>query len=330
MKFLFLLLLAIPAISLAYNSTPAEECSPIDLRNETLAENRNQQDVAWCYAFTAADMLGHTFDSTERMSAADIAIAYNQTKIAKLVRWVDVSFINRDGVTRASAHQTGFNAVALKKAMENGWCPESVFSSESWVKKTRTADGWKSESQPLAQAFLDIAVLHRKREKLNASNIPYFYSFKNIDAGTFVQILNTKKLPNVYAGLRLAACRDDRRPFDYNWKVKMVVKNPKIFSRISEQLETGRLVGLDYDSRILENRHSRGFKINELHTSSIVGRRWNPEVKSCEYLIRDSYGTKCEYNNYDPSYDCESGNVWLSESQIYTSMTSIVYMLSGK
>lgn len=328
MKFL-LLLLAAPAVSLAFYSTPAEKCTPIDLRNETLAENRNQQDVAWCFAFTAADMLGHTFDSTERMSAADMAIAYNQTKIGKLVRWVDVNFINRDGITRASSHQTGFNAVTLKKAMEHGWCPESVFSSESWIKKTRTASGWKTESLPLDQAFLDIALLHGKREKLTVANIPYYYSFKNIDASTFVQILNTKKLPEVYTGLRLAACRDDRQAFDYNWKVKMVFKNPKIFSRISEQLGTGRLVGLDYDSRILENRHSRGFKINELHTSSIVARRWNPEVKSCEYLIRDSYGTSCE-GKYDPSYDCESGSIWLTESQIYTSMTSIVYMLSGK
>lgn len=329
MKFLALFL-ALPALSYAFDSTSPAACSPIDLRNPIVGENRNQQDVAWCYAFTAADMLAHTFEIDEPISAADVAIGYNQTKIARLVRWVDVNVISRnDGITRASAHQTGFNAVALKKAMERGWCPESIFPSEAWIKKTRTSNGWKEESIPLAQAFLDIAVLHRKREKLTAQNLPYFFTFKNVGAEEFLTVLNTKKLADVYSNLRTAVCRDERREFAYKWGTKMVFKNPKIFARVAEQLEAGKLVGLDYDSRILDDQYSRGVKINRLHTSSIVGRRWNPEKKSCEYLVRDSYGTGCE-GKYDPNYDCENGNIWLSESQIYGSMTSIVYLLSGK
>jgi len=82
---------------------------------------------------------------------------------------------------------------------------------------------------------------------------------------------------------------------------------------------------VDYDARILVNKHHRGISLNELHTSGIVGRRWNSEKKSCEFLIRDSYGEQC--TDYDPSYDCEDGYVWLNELLIYPNLTSIVYLL---
>lgn len=326
----WIVMLAFPAMALAYQPTSEQSCSPIDLRSSQLGDVRNQKDVSWCYAFSASDMLGHAHDTSERVSAADVAIGYNQSALGLFVRWMDVNVINRtDGVRRASAHQTGFNKVALDRAMKAGWCPESVFPSEAWTKKIRVGSRWREESVPLAEAMLDIAVLHRKRKDLTASNIPYYYSFKNVDAGTFVQLLQPKQLAKFYFGLRTTVCRDDRVPFDNHPKVKMVIKNPKVLARISEQLEAGRLVGLDYDSRILKSRTHRGFSIGELHTSPIVGRRWNAERKSCEFLIRNSYGTACS-DRYDPNMDCEEGHLWLDESEIFTSMTSIVYMLSGK
>lgn len=327
-----LILLAVPTIAFgALKKTPEKDCTPIDLRNETLGEVRNQKKVSWCYAFAASDMLGHTFQSQEKMSAADIAIGYNGTKIARLVRWFDANLINRrDQEIQMMAHQTGFNKVALDRAMSNGWCPESVFPSESWVKSTRTASGksaWNNEQVDLRVAMLEIAELHKKRQTLTAENVPFYYSFKNVDAAQFVKLLKNKKLPDFYAGLRQTVCRDDRQPFDRRWKVKMEIKNPKVFSRINAHLNSGRLVGLDYDGTILEDSNYRRMKLGELHTSALVGRRWDPERKSCEFLIRNSYGTECGAR-YDASYKCEDGNIWLDESLIYPTMTSIVYMLS--
>ena len=326
---LFLLGLALPAFAFAYTPTSQQNCTPIDLRNETLASVRNQKNVSWCYAFTAADMLAHTFNQTEKISAADIAIGYNRTKIGLFVRWLDVNLLNRkDPTLRLMPHQTGLNKLALIQSMKDGWCPERVFPSESWTKMLRTKNGWTQLEIPLEQAMLEISAMHDIRKSLTVENIPFYYRFKNVDAHAFVQLLQKKKIASIYSSLREAVCRDDRYAFDYNWKVKMVIKNPKVFNRISEQLENGRLVGLDYDSRILRNSRSRGVKLSELHTSSLVGRRWNQNTSSCEYLIRNSYGDKCE-NRYDQSYECESGNLWLSESSIYKTMTSTVYLLSG-
>ena len=118
---------------------------------------------------------------------------------------------------------------------------------------TRTQDGWIQSQKPLDEAMLEIAALHEIKNSLTTENIPYFYRFKNVDAQGFVRMLQTKNVAGFYSALRETVCRDDRRPTDYRWKVKMVVKNPRVFSRISEQLEMGRLVGLDYDSRILKD-----------------------------------------------------------------------------
>jgi hypothetical protein len=323
---IYLFLLLLPVITSAFAATSQENCTPIDLRNDTLAEVRNQQDVSWCYAFTGADMLGHAFNVSEKISAADIAIGYNETRVGLFVRWLDLNLLKRKNpLTRLMPHQNGFNKVSLINAMKDGMCPERIFPSESWTKVTRTENGETQTQVPLAQAMLEISALHDIKNSLTSENIPFYYSFKNIDAAGFVQLLQNKKIEKFYSSLREAVCRDDRRPFEYNWKVRMVFKNPRIFSRISEQLEMGRLVGLDYDSRILKDASNRGFKLSELHTSPLVGRRWNNSEKTCEYLVRNSYGEDCSVR-YDQSYDCESGNVWLSESKIYTSMTSIVYM----
>ena len=326
----FLIILAFPTLVFAYAPTSQQNCTALDLRNETLGEVRDQHDVSWCYAFTGADMLGHTFNTPEKISAADIAIGYNETRVGRFVRWLDLNLLKRnDSEVRSMPHQNGFNKVSLINAMKDGWCPESVFPSETWTKVSRTLDGWTEAQVPLAQAMIEISALHEIKNSLTSENIPFYYSFKNIDAPAFVELIQNKSMAGFYSTLRTAVCRDNRHAFDYKWKVKMVIKNPRIFSRISEQLETGRLVGLDYDSRILNNSSNHGIKISELHTSSLVGRRWSTSNNTCEYLIRNSYGNDCANSGYDPSYECESGNLWLGESEIYKNMTSIVYMLSG-
>lgn len=325
----FILLLSLPTLVWAYSPTAQNDCSALDLRSTQLNNVRDQKDVSWCYAFTGADMLADTFDTPERISAADVAIGYNQTKFGLITRWLNLNIIGRSKPNIAVlAHQTGFNKFSLEKAMHEGWCPERVFPSEAWTKMTRTQDGWRESQVNLDKAMIEIGALHEARQNISAENLPYYYKFKNVDPEKFVEMLQTKNIANFYSALRENVCRDERQPFNTKWEVKMVVKNPFLFKRVSEQLEMGRLVGLDYDSRLLQDSSYRGLKSVRLHTSSVVGRRWNGQKNSCEFLIRDSHGEKCG-SKYDPSYECDAGNVWIPESLIYPGTVSIVYMLSN-
>jgi hypothetical protein len=310
----WIFLFVIPTFVQAYSPTQESACTSLDLRDETLGEVRNQGQISWCFAFTASDMLSHTFHH-ERISAADVALNYNESLVGRIM-----STVSPNG----SPHETGLTKVALIKAMKDGWCPESVFPSEKWI---RVSNG-KEEEVPMPEAMKEIAGLHKIRKDLTEKNLPFWFKFKNVHPKNFISFLQTKNLRNFYQSLRLTACENDRHEFDSRWKTKMVLRNASVFPRINEQLNLGRMVGLDYDSRILASATHRGVKLSELHTSSIVGRRWNEEKRTCEYLIRNSYGSSCS-SRYDRSYDCQNGQLWLNESQIYGSMTSVVYMLSA-
>ena len=324
MKLLYFALL-IPTLVYSFVPTQRSDCSAIDLRNELLGKVRNQGPIAWCYSFTAADMLSEHYQISERISAADVAIGYNQTNIGLFMRWLDANVISRkDPNIKNEAHQTGFNKKALLSTMKDGWCPESVFPSEKWTKITLTKGNFRTEEVNLKEAMKDIALLFEKRKSLTSENLPFYFQFKNVDANVFLEILDTKFLAGFYFRLREKVCAQDRISFDHSSKVKMSFKSPHIFQSVAEQLEKEKIVGLDYDSRILKDSSSRGFKINQLHTSIILGRRWNSETNSCEYLIRNSWGEDC--GRYDPTYECQEGHVWLGESKIFSSMTSIVYM----
>ncbi len=325
----WLLISFLPTMAFAYYGTPEFQCTSLDLRNETLGNVRNQRDVAWCYGFTAADMLGNTFQTPEKISAAYLSMSYNETKLGQAARWLSLNIIRPTEENRSVAHQTGFNKIALDRAMKTEWCPESILPSEFWTKMTKTEHGWLPSKQPLKESMLDIAALYKNRDELTEENLPYYFAFKNINAGKFLKVLQTKKLDRFYAALSEEICQNDLHEFDKHWKVKMVLRNSRIFNRLNEQLNLGRVVGLDYDSRVLVNLQNPKLSLSELHTSTIVGRRWKAQTQSCQYLVRNSYGSDCT-TRYDAGIECEAGHLWLDESKIYPNMTSIVYMLSPR
>jgi hypothetical protein len=325
----WLFLWALPGLALAgFHRTPENQCAPLDLRNSTLGEVRNQGQLSWCYAFSAADMLGHAFDQKERISAADIALNYNETAAGKFVRWLNFNLLDRKSRSQMSVipHETGFNKVALMAAMQEGYCPESVFPSENWTLVYPGASGLVEKTLPLKVALTEIGKLHQQRARLAPDNLPFYPKLKHLNPKNFSELLKSPSQMLLYRNLRNIVCQKDRMEFSHRWKVKMSLRHPNIFGRINEQLQLGRLVAIDYDARILESQSHQGIKLSELHTTSIVARRWNEQKNSCEYLIRDSHGRQCR--RYDPSYDCENGQVWLDESVLYPSMTSMVYMLS--
>lgn len=323
---IYLFFLALPALASAgFYPTQERDCTPVDVRNEFLGPIRDQKEIAWCYAFTAADMLAHAFKLRSPISAADIAINYNQSALSKLSRWFNPGFTSSlSEEPRFTPQETGFNKIALMREMNSGYCPESVFSSEQWIKVQKADGAWVKSTVPMFEAIENISHLYAKRSNLTSENVPFYFAFKNVDVNTFVHLLHTSKnITRFYSALREKICSQDRTEFPYSLHARMVFRNPWIFERIGGVLESKSIVGLDYDYRILKDRKHRGILFSELHTSSIVGRRWNTQRNKCEYLIRNSYGNQCDY---DPSYGCEGGHVWIDESVIYPNMTSIVYL----
>lgn len=77
------------------------------------------------------------------------------------------------------------------------------------------------------------------------------------------------------------------------------------------------------------------------HVSAVIGRRWNEDSQTCQFLIRNSYGSACmtrlnkqqfsqEEREVNPTYsnfwDCEDGNVWINEEAIYNNISGYSYI----
>ncbi|MBA2405774.1 MAG: hypothetical protein H0V66_13445 [Bdellovibrionales bacterium] len=313
----------------SFQKTSKDSCQPLDLRNETLPTIRDQKKVAWCYAFTAADMLSYTFNLPEMASAADVAINYNDSDLGLFIRWLNQTFGRKpdqgEQETFMMPHQTGFNKIALDRGMRDGYCPERIFPSDSWVKMTREGDKWHESQTDLRSAMVEIFGLIKNQKNLSAKNLPFYFHFKNVEsAEDFYTLIKGQTASSFYSKLRKVVCQHDRIKFPKRFQTMMYVKDPAVFTSMNKQLNRGRLVGIDYDSRILSDRTNASVNLAELHTSSVVGRRWNKTHNECQYLIRDSHGNQCA--RYDTSYECLGGQVWMDESLIYPNLTSLVYI----
>lgn len=310
--------------------TTQSECTSLDLRTSQLHQIRDQKKLSWCYAFTAADMLSYAYDLSEPISAADVAIHYNASDLGLFSRWLRDTFGQKPSQDNQDdfmmPHQTGFNKVALDRAIRDGHCPERVFPSETWVKMTNVHGRWLESKTDLKTAMIDIYSLLKNQAHLTASNIPYYFHFKNVEsAEAFYVLLKGETTSSFYSKLRNQVCRDDRISFSESYKVQMSIKDGAAFATLNRQLNKGRLVGIDYDARVLSDSRNQSIRISELHTSAIVARRWSARDQQCQYLIHDSHGDQC--TRYDASYECLGGQVWIDESKIYNNLLSFVYVM---
>jgi hypothetical protein len=108
---------------------------------------------------------------------------------------------------------------------------------------------------------------------------------------------------------------------------------------IHQQLEMLRPVGVSYDARFLrdpksqyplwhyswENYYIQG-KNRDLHrhASLIVGQRWNRLKHRCEFMLRNSWGSKCNYAN--PLFQgsgCEAGMPFVPERDFETQIYAV-------
>ena len=78
-----------------------------------------------------------------------------------------------------------------------------------------------------------------------------------------------------------------------------------------------------YDVSLLRFPHkSEGLPI---HMSSIVARRFDEGSGSCQYLIRNSWGSSCG-GYYSEKYECKNGHVWVPQKHLTRMVQSITYI----
>lgn len=61
------------------------------------------------------------------------------------------------------------------------------------------------------------------------------------------------------------------------------------------------------------------------HSAVLAGRRWNKELGSCQFLIRNAWRTNCDANFYK-GLECENGQVWVNEESLIKNTLSLTYI----
>jgi hypothetical protein len=312
-----LLFFAVVGMGIVTGEVRAEEvCAPVDLRKVFSMKIRDQQDLSWCYAHTAADYLQFYHRIPEQISAADIAIRYNRRF------WPILLQILKGNEVR----QYGFLRPALWDAMEQGYCPEAAFPSDEWSRVSGSTEAGEVERQPIGAAILQILALHAKVQEgrvRKAGELPYFYEFRGIDKNRFFEILASSERRDLLLNLRDAACEGRRKALPRAvGRISMRPRGASAFERIRGHLESGIPASIDYFDGVLED--STGFKrnLNNIHTSLVVGQRFDASRGECQYLIKNSYGEDC--SEYDPRLTCEAGYLWIGEKALSRALFSYV------
>jgi hypothetical protein len=304
-----------------YRSTPESACTPVDLRDEFPVKMRNQEDISWCYAHAAADLLQFTYRIPEQISAADIAINYAESDISKIITFFKRIF-NADA--RINPPETGFIGRAIRKTLPEGYCPEAFLPSDEWT-RVQSSTG-KKEKVKILDAILDAYAI-QKRIKAGTLSSPEdletFYEFPHIDRTRFFDLAKNSKKASFLFKLRSMACEGERRPYpEADVSFSFHLKGRRVFQRINDTLSGHLPVGIDFFSGIFEDYDGYKRKIGDLHTVLFYGRKFDPELQECVYLMKNSYGEDC--SRYDPKIKCEKGYLWFPEAHFHRSLVSVL------
>jgi hypothetical protein len=307
-----------------YKKTSPEVCTPLDLRNDILGDVRNQDEVSWCYAYTASDLISYHYN-LPRISAAATATDYNSQKFfVRLKRLLNLYFYFGDRDLFKMEHQTGFIELSLSQSFKKGVCLSSDLPTDLVKKIYHNDDGSTQEVMVrMKEAQLQMVESIRliKKGKYTINTLPYHYEFPHIDKEAYFRILSTSSRKTYFKKIVAESCTN-RLPVD-RAKIIQRLNGRKVFVRLNQILNRNQIVGIDYSSNVLRNLDVTN-PHKQMHTSSIVGRKFNPVRNQCEYLIRNTYGKDCSV--YDPRVECEEGNVWIPEKDLFRNLLRLTWL----
>jgi len=309
MKILFLLFCFL-LNSFARDCKVPADLKEVDLRSE-LGPIRDQDSIAWCYAFTAADILGHYLYKTKNLSlktplpeselthpqnlisAAAIATVFNQKMFPDF--YGNVSIVNGE-VQDNLVPELGAMGKAIDFVKAKGFCLEKDFPSENFnivLKKFCTQN-----SNECALNLKDLLTLISKRSKEGRS-VEVNCELQKIIKTTFPtlaydaleEIIKFSNHQKIFYDLENRIC-SYRFNDPKTGPVILEELLDKDWTNLDKALDRGTIVGIAYNPAFLIDPSANEKKV--VHASSLVGRRFNPKICEWEYILRNSYGPSCE------------------------------------
>jgi Tfp pilus assembly protein PilZ len=341
---------ALGTIAQAKISTP-ESCGYVNL-SEQLGPVRDQGDIGWCYANSAADLLTAKFKTGSRgvMSADQLAIIYNYSKKSPLSSEAGVT-----SETLKLALQLPHNPTTTEELLSYGFCPTSL-EDEAFKMGPATSLTTKIARLKELKNLFDLGRTSHEKNQLFWSTYRSYVEqgsvLVKIPETFFLRVLEKSTAENFLLYFADLMCGQER---SYNANSKLVVvDHPKQITYIISRKSVGDCSVMQTYDLLSEIHHELSSKKNILsanigsnliqingnlekpssgHAVTVVGREWRNG--SCQIIIRNSWGTQCDYRNSSGKtaslyskyvQKCESGNLWVKEDDFYLALNGITYI----
>ena len=292
----FILFLGIVTTSFASDQN---RCQPVDLRSDPrLPPIRTQGDVQWCYVVAAADLL--SFYVGRNLSYLDLALSVNSAK-----KQIDFG--------------PGRTEDVLAYAQSHLLCDE----------RDLPANSSGLSIFKLREQLIEIEKDQKSLNK-NCQIDEQLATVRSIFASTHLNDL-LKAQGRSHSGsqfvdiLDRASCH--HKPLGQHFYIESPHHAPhasEIIAAIDAQLSDKAPIAISYDISMIRDASHGG------HESTLIGRRFNAETQTCEYLLRNSGGTACQNADgstyYRPGLNCEQGNVWIPQQMIARQAMGYVYV----
>jgi predicted metal-dependent HD superfamily phosphohydrolase len=345
--------------SIAQAKTSKEQCTPVEGLQEKLGPIRDQSDVGWCYANTAADMLTAYYDTSKMgyMSVLQLAIIYN-------LSWeTSLNFFDGGSVARTlkTALRTANASDRSQDLLKFGFCPESLESEEMSMGPQSALSLKVGKLMDLKTSFdlgrFDLVKNQIFRGKyLNLLSQGGFVDA--IPEQSLYQALEKSTPGNFLLHFSDLLC-GARRFYNSNKDLNVIthmktgttqLKNSKgelctvpvefdLVKDVHRQLDQKNLVAASLSMELIKagGDLERGRQVYSGHALSVVDRRW--QNGSCQLKLRNSWGSKCDikidesqktsrYSKYIK--ECDQGYLWVNESDFLKASENISYLSVGQ
>ena len=322
-----------------------KNCTAVDFRSK-LGPVRDQGDSSWCYAFSAADLLSYKYKTNQPVSALGVALSYHKAEalyqknkggddiVSSSCRGDKVPTDAVDAQCKfvpTSQIRGGSIIAALEEALKSGFCLEKNLASEG-------NDEWHIIK---TLSIIEEAKAHQdtlESKDLCDNVFPSVMAlFPNISYTEFLDVFETSMRTSLIDNLAMKSCNkhflSDSKKLKAIFDLTVKERAMAIFDKIDAQFGKDNIASIRYDSRVLRDKNfgaGKGFVSDldddsfRLHASPLVGRRYNEATKSCEYLVRNSWGRSCQ--PYDESYDCEEGHIWIPKETLSRRLVGVDYL----
>ena len=305
-------------------------CTQADVRDfqsaqvrEFYSTPRHQGDSNWCYAFATSDLLADRLG--EPVSAYSVALNYNDhlTLIDRAWRGVEDWFEGENSVL----DNGGVAQEALRLTLDSGsTCsearlPSNLFAKNSFQKFISNISSHYESEDVDATVKLLKTLVPQTRESIVIDQVKASLAAQEDLLHLLLRLEKRSCAPAVVMSKGLDS---SQVAFSTDSPMRLVETSLAATNR-------PRPIAILFASSSVykENSESPLADFFGDHVSVVIGRRWSRTHQSCEYLVRDSFGTDC--TQYREHVQClGNGQYWIQDRDLRKMLISATAFQTGQ